>query len=63
MRVYTLYNWKFETDRSGYSLYCVGDLYNGWNKRGWETSAVVSMTTKRDGYEIVTQNSIYFLPW
>ncbi len=60
LQVYTLYNWKFETDRTGYSLYCVGDLYNG---RGWETSSIVSMQTLRDGYEVTTRHSVYFLPW
>ena len=59
MRVYTLYNWKFETNRHGY-LFCVGDLDNG---RGWETSSIVSLSTMRDGYEVVTQHSVYFLPW
>ena len=60
MHVYTLYNWKFETDRSGYSLYCVGDLPNG---RGWETSSIVSMQMLQDGYEVTTRHSVYFLPW
>ena len=63
MQIYTLYNWKFETDRSGYVLYCVGDLHTRWNRREWETTAIVSMQTLRDGYQVNTKNSVYFLPW
>jgi hypothetical protein len=60
MRLYTLYDWKFETKHDGYTLYCVGELPNG---RGWETSSVVSMNMMPDGYHVVTRNSEYFLPW
>jgi len=63
MQIYTLTNWKFETDRDGYYLYCIGDFYDRWGKRRWETTAVISMETMHDGYEVVTQNSVYFLPW
>ena len=57
--MYTLYNWKFEMDKEGY-LYCVGDWASG---RGWETSYIERLETLRNGYRVVTHNSVYFLPW
>jgi hypothetical protein len=56
--MYTLYNWEFEVE-DGY-LRCVGDLKYG---RGWQTSSVERFETLRDGYRVVTKNSVYFLPW
>ena len=56
--MHRLYNWKFEVE-DGY-LRCVGDLENG---RGWQTSSVKSLETLRDGYLVVTGNSVYFLGW
>ena len=56
--MYTLYNWKFEDD-DGY-LRIVGDWSNG---RRWQTSSVERFETLRNGYRVVTHNSVYFLPW
>jgi|LakMenE22Apr09ns_1017241.scaffolds.fasta_scaffold49051_1 hypothetical protein len=57
--MYTLYNWKFEGDNDGY-LWIVGDWSNG---RGWQTSSIDRFELLRDGYRVVTKNSVYFLPW
>jgi len=57
--MYRLYNWNFEMDDDGY-LYCLGDWSNG---RGWQTSYIDRLETVRGGYRVVTQNSVYFLPW
>jgi hypothetical protein len=57
--MYTLYNWSFEVSSDGY-LRCVGDLDNG---REWQTSSVDRLITTHYGYRVVTQNSMYFLPW
>jgi len=46
-------------DDDGY-LYCLGDWSNG---RGWQTSYIDRLETVRGGYRVVTQNSVYFLPW
>ena len=56
--MYTLYNWKFEVD-DGY-LRCVGDWSSG---HGWQTSSIERFETLPNGYRVVTQNSVYFLPW
>jgi len=56
--MYTLYNWELVWDSDGY-FRCTGELYNG---KEWQTSAVDQLTTTRDGYRVVTRNSVYFLP-
>ena len=56
--MYYLYNWQFEVT-DGY-LRCVGELSTG---KEWQTSSIDRFTTTRDGYRVVTQNSVYFLPW
>jgi hypothetical protein len=56
----SLRDWSLECDKEGY-IYANGNLENG---NGWGTSAIVSLTTNEDHYEVLTKsNTIYRLYW